>query len=206
MLLGPSMMLGDESSIPEIFLLADRAVRDNPTYAPPIKRPPKPVPCPSLDSPKFVRGPIVANTQEYIDNWNKERQDEKDAEARERRKVQELNIINLLAQKNNKEKRMLSLDKGKTKDMKKIAALHFEIKDLDEQLGKAQEESGIVLEDINTGSTLGRFWHKVKATVKKYWNKAKKFVKKNKDLFIGIATIAAPVIIWNLFKRFILRI
>ena len=107
-------------------------------------------------------------------------------------KAYEKKIIDQLAKKARYQKNISKLNPNDPKEHKKIVVLNFKIRRINEKLEILQKESGINLNNINTGSRLERFINFVKETATKIVKKVKKFFKRNYDIIMGVASIVLP--------------
>jgi hypothetical protein len=182
----------------EVFRIADRIAEQErmAERSKIVTRKARVVPMPTIDSNPNIEGPLVV-TQEFINKCYQKNQEDKAKEM----KGYERSLLECLGKKERLQYKLTCLSPKKKKENKKIVSINFQLRELDERIEKLQEESGINLSKVDSGSKLGRIWNRVKSTVVKLYKKAKKFVKKHADAIEGFLIVAVPVIGAAIFKK-----
>jgi hypothetical protein len=119
---------------------------------------------------------------------------EKELMIRRTRKEYEEKLVKLLGKKAVLKKQLGSLNPNKAKDMKTIAAINFQLKDVDEQIHDIQQESGINLEEAETGSRLDRFVAYLKKQKDKIVKNVKSVWKKYKEVIISAGLVVVSIV------------
>lgn len=199
MVLGEDYYLGGVDNVPAVFRDADRQIeasyRDRI-----IKRveEPKYIPVPFIKGCPGAEGPIIVTEDWYV-NEKKKRMAKK---AKERKELQ-IEMMQLLSQRDRLRIKLEELDPSKKKDSKKIVAINEKLKNIDAELKMLQMESGVNLEALDQGTKFGRFVGRLKRTWKRAVKKVKKFYKRNKELIIGVAAIALPALFGGLVRKLV---
>jgi len=202
--MGGIIIMFEVGPVPDIFRIADMKMRK--MYPPDPNRPPRRVPMPKIDSNPNIRGPLSV-TKIFKEAWARDKAQEletrkrkEELQKRKTRREYERKIIDQLTKKARLESKLSSLDPTKAKDMKRITNINFQLKDIEDILEDLQKESGIDLKKLDTGSTLLRFWNKVKKFFSTVYKKIKKFFKKHFDTILKVCFVIIPGII-ALFAR-----
>lgn len=173
-------------NIPEVFRIADRRMEElhpRPQY---VKKPYE-VPVPMIDSNPNVDGPLHITKGWY----EKEKIKKKKARDKQKRDC-ELEMIQLLAMRDHLRHKLGSLNPGKKRDAKEIAAINVKLRDIQTQLSCLETESGIHIDELDHGTRVSRFIGRMKRGCKKAVKKVKRFCKRHADLFATIGAIIAP--------------
>lgn len=181
-------MIGMENA-PLKFKIADQIIMGN--LEPLAPRATVYRPMPRIQSSDTIQGPLRV-TEEFKRAHEEKVKERMRKDFQEGIKAYEKKIIDQLAKKARYQKNISKLNPNDPKEHKKIVVLNFKIRRINEKLEILQKESGINLNNINTGSRLERFINFVKETATKIVKKVKKFFKRNYDIIMGVASIVLP--------------
>lgn len=149
---------------------------------------PKVIPMPFIKEAKGSKDKVIVTEDWYVKAKKK-----KLARISKDKKDMQIEMMQLLGQRDILKSRLSKLDSSKKKDMKKIISINVRIKDIDAELAMLQKESGIIIDELDKGSKVGRFFNRLKRSVKKKFKKVKRFCKYNRELITGILGIVIPV-------------
>lgn len=149
---------------------------------------PKVIPMPFIKEAKGSKDKVIVTEDWYVKTKKK-----KLARLAKDKKDIQIEMMQLLGQKDILKSKLSKLDESKKKDMKKIISINVKIKDIDAELEMLQKESGIIIDELDKGSKIGRFFSRVKRSVKKKFKKVKRFCKYNSELVTGILSIVVPI-------------
>lgn len=184
------------ATIPKIFLEADRQMaikreqEEKEIVTEPIE-----VPMPFIHGTPGVRGPLVITKDWYV-KAEKERLAKK---AKMKRDFQ-IEMMQLIAQRDQINMKLGELDPGKKKDAKKIVWANIKLKDIDAELQMLQEQSHINLNELEHGTQFARFVGAFKRKINKFKKKVKKFFKTYEEPITALITVAVPIIIATVVK------
>lgn len=183
------------ANVPKIFQEADRQM--NEAYPEPeIVTEPIEVPMPFIEGAKGVKGPLIITKDWYIKCKKKEL-----AKLSVDLKNVQIEIMQMIAERDRLRYKIGQLDPSKKKDAMKIAALNVKLRDTIEGIDALCDLYEINLNTLDEGSKLGRFVGKLKKIYKKVRKKVKRFYKDNKELIVGIASIVIPAVLAAVVKK-----
>ncbi|MCM1439565.1 MAG: hypothetical protein NC131_10255 [Roseburia sp.] len=160
-----------------------------------IKKP-KVIPMPFIKDAKGSKDKIIVTEEWYVKTKKKKLA----KQAKERRDIQ-IEMMELLGERDILRSKLSELDDSKKKDMKKIVSINVKIKDINAELEMLQKEAGINVDDLDKGTKLGRFYNKLKRNIKKKVKKAKKWIKRNRELVSGVLSVIVPILIGFVAKK-----
>lgn len=177
----------DKQYVPKIFLDADKVMESE--YKPLKENKPIEKPMPRIEGVPGVKGPLYVTEDWYI-----EKQRKRELKRLKEQKAAQIEMINLLAQKDCLRHKIGKLDPSKKRDAKRIAAMNVRIRDIDAELRFLEIENDCKVKDIDRGTKFGRVVGHVKRFTRKIGKKIKKFYNRNVELVNGMATMLIPVI------------
>lgn len=177
----------DKKYVPKIFLEADRVMEKE--FKPLNKNKPIEKPMPRIEGVPGVQGPLYVTEDWYI-----EKQRKRELKRLKQQKEAQIEMINLLAQKDCLRHKIGKLDPSKKRDSKRIAAMNVRIRDIDAELRFLEIENDCKVQDIDRGTKLGRTIGHIKRFARKISKKIKKFYNRNIELINGMATMIIPVV------------
>lgn len=177
------------ATIPKIFLEADRQMaRRNENKE--IVTEPIEVPMPFIHGTPGVKGPLIITKDWYV-KAEKERLAKK---AKMKRDFQ-IEMMQLIAQRDQINMKLGELDPSKKKDSKKIVWCNIKLKDIDAELKMLQAQSHIDLNELEHGTQFARFVGAFKRKINKMKKKIKKFFKTYEESITALITVTIPLII-----------
>lgn len=182
----------DDRLMPKVFKTAEE-----PAVEEKIITKPKTIPMPFIDGRTDTnKGPVVITEDWYVKCRKKEL-----AEIAKDRKAAQIEMMQLIAERDRLRYKLGKLDMSKKRDSKIAVAMNVKIKDINAELESLQSITGININTLDKGSRLGifvgkckRLFHKVKKAVKKWWER-------NGELITGLAAIILPFIANKLVKK-----
>ena len=180
-----------------VFEEADLQMKELHKNDPKPLREPKKIPMP------FIAGcpgaePVVFVTEDWFVKHEKKRL----AHLAENKRDMQIDMMELLCQKDRIKRKLGSLNTYKKKDSKKIVKLNTKLRDIDAELEALEQYSGVNVRALEEGSRFDRFIGRVKKKIIKVFKGIKKFVKHNKELFSGIAAIGIPAVAGLIIRKF----
>lgn len=154
-----------------------------------IKKP-KIIPMPFIKDAPGSKDKVIVTEEWYVKTKKKKLA----KQAKARRDIQ-IEMMELLGEKDILRSKLSELDESKKKDMKKIVSINIKIKDINAELEMLQKEAGINIDDLDKGTKLGRFCSRLKKTVKKKMKRVRKWVKRNREVVSAVLSVVVPVII-----------
>ena len=196
MLISPQYYLPG-ANIPKIFLEADRQINEaNPE--PNIVTKPKEVPMPFIEGCKGAKGPIIVTEDWYVKAKKKEL-----ARIAQNKKDAQIEMMQLIADKDRLRYKLGKLDASRKKDSKMIVAINVKIKDIDAELKALQDIAGVNIDHLDKGSRFGRFVGKVKKVFRTVKKAVKHWYYEHEDVIKGVAAIVLPVLLSAVVKKLI---
>ena len=180
------------ATIPKIFIEADRQINEA-HPEPEIITKPKEVPMPFIEGVKGVKGPVVVTEDWYVKGKKKEL-----ARIAENKKDTQIEMMQLIAERDRLRYKLGKLDPSKKKDSKAIVVINVKLKDIDAELKALEDIAGVKIDSLDRGSRLGRFVGKIKKVFHTVKKAVKRWYRRNEDLIKGIIAIAIPVVISTL--------
>lgn len=185
----------DASVVPKVFRDADRIMEEK--YKPVrIVNEPIEVPMPRIKGCPGAIGPVHITEDWYI----KEKQKKMVKRAKEKKDLQ-IEMIQLLAQKDRLRFKLGELNPASKRDSKMIAKINIRLKDIDCELDMLETQSGVHIDELDKGTKVGRFLGRMKRMGRKICKKIKRFYRNNSELICGIATVILPIIGSFIVKR-----
>lgn len=185
----------DRKYVPEVFRKVDR-IMDKQIPKGPKKVDPFVKPMPQIKGIPGVVGPLYVTEDWYI-----KRKKEIAAERTKQKKDWQIEMMQLIAQKDLLRYKLGKLNPGKKKDAKRIASINIRIKDIEADIRMHEEFSGVKIEELDHGTKLGKFCGKFKWIGKKIKKSIKKFYRKHEEIITNIASIVLPFLATFLFKK-----
>jgi len=196
MAMNPSYYLPG-ANVPKIFLEADRQMNEaNPE--PKIITKPKEVPMPFIQGCKGAKGPIVITEDWYVKEKKKQL-----ARIAENKKDAQIEMMQLIADRDRLRYKLGKLDGSKKKDSKMIVAINVKLRDIDAELKALQDIAGVNIENLDKGSKLGRFVGRIKKIFKTAKKAVKRWYQRNEAVIKGVAAIVLPVLLSALVKKIV---
>lgn len=183
----------DRRYVPDVFRKADRIMEKE--LKPQRIIVPREGPMPKIKGVNGVVGPLYMTEDWYIKRkkkWQLEK-------VKERKELQ-IEMMQLIAQKDLLRHRLGELDPTRKKDAKKIVAINVRIKDIECEIEMIEKESGCKIEELDHGTKLGRFCGRFKWIGRRIKKTVKRFYRRNEELISGLASIFLPILGTLLFK------
>lgn len=182
------------ADIPKIFLEADRQMawknQEEEIVTEPIE-----VPMPFIHGTPGVRGPLVITKDWYV-----KAEKERLAKRSKMKRDFQIEMMQLIAQRDQINMKLGELDPAKKKDAKKIVWCNIKLKDIDAELQMLQAQSHIDLNELEHGTQFARFVGAFKRKIHKVKKKIKKFFKTYEEPITALITVAVPIIIATAVK------
>lgn len=159
---------------------------------------PVPIPMPFIQGDPTKKGPIVVTKDWYV----REKKKRLTAAAKTKKQIQ-IEMMDLIAQRDYLMAKLSRLRPHKKKDMAKVVELNVDMRDLQARLELLESQSGLKVEELAYGTRWQRRLQKAKDVVRRGWKKVKKFFRRNRDTIIEIATIAIPVLVAGIATSFL---
>lgn len=177
----------DPASVPEIFKIADQEMEKYYKKEKIVTKP-REIPMPRIEGRYGANGPVFITEDWYLEMKRKQQTEQ----ARDRRDM-EVRMMKLLANKERLRFKLGELDPSKKQDSKKIVAINVKLKDIAAELQMLEMQSGIHLDELDSGSKLGRFSGMLKQKWKKLRKKIKKFYRRHEYVLNTVASIILPI-------------
>lgn len=173
--------------IPEVFKKA-QALVDAKWPEPETIREPIPIPVKTIDSNPNIQGPLRVTKKWYVKEKEKAnaRRNKSKAEA-------EMQVIQLIAQRDMLRGKLSKLDPLNKKDSKKIAAANCRLKLIEDHLQCIKDQYGFNINELDHGTRIGRFLARWKRKAKKVVKKIKKFINRHSDTFMAIGSVFTSI-------------
>lgn len=146
-------------------------------------------PMPRVEGPVSITGPLGV-TEDWYMKKKRKFEHERNMEFREVK----VEMIQLLAKKDQLRWKIGQLDLSSNKDTKKLASYNIKIRDIDADLKAMQDEYGVNVTKLDRGTRLSRFVGRVKRKVKKVVKNVKHWYNVNKEAILDCACVVLPVI------------
>lgn len=180
----------DDEDIPKVF----RQRREEATQA---SDNPKVIPMPFIQGTPD-KGPLIVTNDWYV----KEEKKKLAKQAKTKKEIQ-IEMMKLIAQKDQINTKLGELDPSKKKDAKKIVYCNIKLKDIDAELKMLQDQSGINLNKLEHGSKFSRFIGWFKRKWKKFKKGVKNFYNTYRDPLTTLFTVAIPAIFTGIIRGII---
>ena len=178
------------ATYPEVFIAADDLIKERHKNDPKVITEPKKVKMPFIKGVPGVRGPIIV-TEDWYFKKEKKRLAKRALDKRE----MQIEMMELLTKKDRLRYKASSLDITKKKDAKKLVEINTKIKDINAELELLQDQSGIVISQLDRGTKISRIVGHIKTMIRKKVKAFKKFVKNNEKFIMGMLGIIVPGIL-----------
>lgn len=182
----------DDRLIPKVFKNAEEAPIEKK-----IVTEPKKIPMPFIDGRTDTnKGPICITEDWYVKCKKKEL-----ADIAKDRKNAQIEMMQLIAERDRLRYKLGKLDMSKKKDSKMAVAINVKIKDINAELESLQAITGININSLDKGSRFGRFVGKCKRIFRKVKKRVRKWWDRNRELIGGLAAIIFPFVMSALAKK-----
>lgn len=183
------------AKVPKIFKEADRQMNEK-YPEPEIVTEPIEIPMPFIEGCPGVKGPLIITKDWYIKRKKKEI-----AKISKGQKEMQIEIMQLIAERDRIRYKIGQLNPAKKKDALKIAALNVKLRDCVEGIDALVTLADVKLDKLDHGSKLGQFIGQLKCIYKDVKKKVKKFYKRHEEVISGLANIFLPVMLAGLMKK-----
>lgn len=178
----------DASAVPKVFRDVDKIMEEK--YKP-VRIVTKPIEVPM---PRIEGCPGAIGAVHITEDWYIKQKQKQILNRAKSKKEMQIQMIQLLAQKDRLRFKLGELEPGKKRDSKMIAKINIRLKDIDCELDLLQMQSGVKINELDKGTKVGRFLGRLKRMGRKICKKVKRFYRNNSELVNGIAAVVLPLI------------
>lgn len=148
----------------------------------------------------FIQGNPEEGPLIVTDDWYVKEEKKKFTKQAKNKKSMQIDMMQLIAQRDQLNIELGKLDPGKKKDAKKIVYINIKLKDIDAELKMLQEQSGIDLNNLEHGTRFARFVGFFKRKFHHIKKKIKKFYRTYEEPINGLIAVIIPIAIAGVFK------